>query len=278
MKKNNFYKILVLLVIPVLLDSCFSDPGTDIRLTNAAVIEINEATTAGGADVSKSYPRVPGGPVTLKDSIRVNLVGPQRSSDTNVSFVVDPTSTAVVGTHYNMISTGSIVIPANKSFGFIYFNVRPQNINAGEIWKLKINLTAADVAISSLFNTFTRSIRITCSYARSSFVGNYSALEPGYGTYDVTMTADPTDLNTVIVTNFWDEGAAIKYVFSANGTISIPLQNFTAASSGSQFSVTTQATGTSYDACTGRFIVPYIVRTVPGGATADTNTHTFTKR
>jgi hypothetical protein len=279
MKKSNLFKIVVALVVPMLLNACFSDPGTDIKLTNVAVVEIDQATTSGGADVSKSYSRVPGGPTLVKDSIRVNLVGPQRASDTNVSFAIDPTSTAVAGTHYSLISTGSIVIPAKKSFGFIYFNVRPQNINAGEIWKMKVNLTTADVPVNANYATFTRSIRISCSYARSSFVGPYKCLEPGYATYDVTITADATDPNTVINSNFWDVGASIKYVFNAAGTVSIPLQTFTANSGNGNepHSVVSQATGTSFDACTGRFVVPYTVKRVGSGLTVDTNTHTFTK-
>jgi hypothetical protein len=280
MKKSNLFKIVVALVVPMLLNACFSDPGTDIKLTNVAVVEIDQATTSGGADVSKSYSRVPGGPTLVKDSIRVNLVGPQRASDTNVSFAIDPTSTAVAGTHYSLISTGSIVIPAKKSFGFIYFNVRPQNINAGEIWKMKVNLTTADVPVNANYATFTRSIRITCSYLRSSFVGAYKCLEPGYGTYDVTMTADATDPNTVINSNFWDAGGvSIKYVFNAAGTISIPLQTFTSniGAGPESLTVQSQSTGTSFDACTGRFVVPYIVKRVSSGATIDSNTHTFTK-
>jgi len=279
MKKSNLFKIVVALVVPMLLNACFSDPGTDIKLKNVAVVEINEATTSGGADVSKSYQRIPGGPTLVKDSIRVNLVGPQRSSEINVSFAIDPTSTAVAGTHYALISQASIKIPANKSFGFIYFNVLPQNINAGEIWKMKVNLTTADVPVNANYSTFTRSIRISCSYLRSSFVGPYKCLEPGYGTYNVTLTADATDPNTVINSNFWDVGASIKYVFNAAGTVSIPLQTFiTNIGAGNEsLTVQSQATGTSFDACTGRFVVPYIVRRVSSGATIETNTHTFTK-
>jgi hypothetical protein len=281
MRKSNLFKIVVALVVPMLLNACFSDPGTDIKLTNIAVVEIDQATTSGGADLSKSYQRIPGGPTLIKDSIRVNLVGPQRATEINVSFAIDPTSTAVAGIHYSLISQTSIKIPANASFGFIYFNVLPQNINPNEIWKMKVNLTTADVPVNPNFATFTRSIRISCSYLRSSFVGPYRCLEPGYATYNVTITDDPTNLNGVVNSNFWDVGASIKYVFNgATGTVSIPLQTFQADITGGgpeALTVESQATGSSFDACTGKFIVPYIVKRVSSGATIDSNTHTFTK-
>ncbi|NOS94322.1 MAG: hypothetical protein HOP30_20605 [Cyclobacteriaceae bacterium] len=273
MKKSNLFHILAWLVIPVLLNSCFSDPGTDIKLTSVSNVEISEATTSAGLDVSKSYDKIPGGPVDIKDSIRVNLVGAQRASATNVSFTIDPTSTAVAGLHYDMISQASISIPAKSSFGYIYFTVHPQVLNPGEVFKLKINLTTADVPVSVNFGKFTRSIRISCPFLRASFLGAYKCLEPSYGTYDVNISADAVDPFTVINSNFWDAGASIKYVFTANGSVSIPLQTFTA---GATYTVQSQ-TGTSYDACIGKFIVPYIVKNATTGATVDINTHTFTK-
>lgn len=52
-------------------------------------------------------------------TLRVNLVGAQRSTATDFTFkVVDTETTAVVGTHYTALSgTGSIA--ANSSFGYI---------------------------------------------------------------------------------------------------------------------------------------------------------------
>lgn len=281
MKKYRIYSLALAIGISLILYSCFSDPGTDIKLTGSAVVEINEATTSGGAEVSKSYQRIPGGPTTIKDSIRVNLVGAQRSTDTNVSFVIDPTSTAVAGTHYTLITTGSLVIPAKKNFGFIYFNVLPQKINVGEVWKLKVNLTTADVPVSVNYGTFTRSIRISCPFLRASFLGNYKCDEPGYKVYNVVFTADGSDPNTVINSNFYDVNVAIKYVFSpTSSAVTIPLQTFSTdliSGVNEAWTVQSAATGSSYDACTGRFIVPFIVKRVSNGNTIDTNTHTFFK-
>jgi hypothetical protein len=260
------------------VSACYDDPGTDILLNNVAVLEINEATTATGLDLSKSYNRITDGK-RIKDSIRVNLVGPQRSTPINVTFAIDPASTAVAGTHYAMITTGSVTIPANSSFGFIYFEVIDDNILPGEIWKLKFSLTGNDgnATISSLYGVFTRSIRTLCAFNRANFVGTYSTNEPGYGTYDNTSVADPTDANIIIVNNFWDFGGTVKYVFNpATNAVTVPTQDVVMG--GTTYVVAAGATAGTYDACTYSFVVPYTVRLKSTNALQDSNTHTYTKK
>jgi len=63
--------------------------------------------------------------------IRVNLVGAQRSSDTNFTYqVVGSESTAVAGTHYTAPS-GTGTIPANSSFGIITINILNPGASTG---------------------------------------------------------------------------------------------------------------------------------------------------
>ncbi|MGB8193438.1 MAG: DUF4843 domain-containing protein [Chitinophagaceae bacterium] len=51
--------------------------------------------------------------------IRVNLVGPQRNTPTEITYQVLPTvTTAVAGTHYTALP-GTLTIPANASFADI---------------------------------------------------------------------------------------------------------------------------------------------------------------
>lgn len=272
------YKLFMFVGLLAFVSACYDDPGTDILLNNVAVLEINEATTATGLDLSKSYNRITDGK-RIKDSIRVNLVGPQRSTPINVTFAIDPASTAVAGTHYAMITTGSVTIPANSSFGFIYFEVIDDNILPGEIWKLKFSLTGNDgnATISSLYGVFTRSIRTLCAFNRANFVGTYSTNEPGYGTYDNTSVADPTDANTIIVNNFWDFGGTVKYVFNpATNAVTVPTQDVVMG--GTTYVVAAGATAGTYDACTYSFVVPYTVRLKSTNALQDSNTHTYTKK
>src|SRR6476619_3108985 len=55
--------------------------------------------------------------------LRVNLVGAQRNTATDVTYTVDQTaSTAVAGTHYAPLS-GTVTIPANSSFGYINIQI-----------------------------------------------------------------------------------------------------------------------------------------------------------
>lgn len=277
MKMKAIYKLFMFAGLLAFASACFDDPGTDILLDDVAVVEIQEATTATGLDISKSYNRVTDGN-NIKDSIRVNLVGPQRGSATNVTFTVDATSTAVAGTHYNLITSGTVTIPANASYGFIYFEVIDDNIAPGEIWKLKFNLTGGDgVTISSKYGVFTRSIRTLCAFNRANFVGTYDTNEPGYGNYDNVSSADVGDPNAIIVNNFWDFGGTVKYVFNpTTNAVTIPTQDVVMG--GVTYVVAAGATPGTYDACTYSFVVPYTVRLKSTNALQDTNTHTYTKK
>jgi hypothetical protein len=279
MKMKTIYKIFTFVALLAVVSACFDDPGTDLLLDNVAVIEINEATTAGGLDVSKSYDRITDGK-RIKDSIRVNLVGPQLSTPITVNFAVDPSSTAVAGTHYALITTSSVTIPANSSFGFIYFEVIDDNVLPGEIWKLKINLTSSDAntTISSKYGVFTRSIRTLCAFKRSNFVGTFSTIEPGYSgsPYDNVAIVDPTDANGIIIDNFWDFGGVVKYSFNASST-AVTLASQDVVMGGTTYVVAGSSPAT-YDACTYTFVVPYTVRLKSTNALQDSNTHTFTKK
>lgn len=260
--------------------SCFDDPGTDIVL-QGAFVEIQEATTSAGLSVSKSYNRLNDG-IAKKDSIRINLVGAQRSTPVTVNFAINTASTAVAGVHYTMVTTGtSVTIPANSSFAYIRFNVIADNINPGEVWNLQFDLTGVDsgITLSENYKTFTRQIRTLCPFNRSNFLGAYNCDEPGYAVYDVTFGTD-ADPNTIVSNNFWDVGAVVKYVFNpASNTLVIQTTTFTANIGAGPESFTVSANGTAtYDACTYSFIVPYRVVRVSNSSTIDTNTHTFTKK
>jgi hypothetical protein len=281
MKMKSIYKLFMFVGLLTFVSACYDDPGTDVLLDNVAVLEINEATTATGLDISKSYNRTTDGK-RIKDSIRVNLVGPQRTTPINVTFAIDPASTAVAGTHYALITSGSVTIPANSSFGFIYFEIIDDNILPGETWKLKFSLTGGDgdVTVSSKYGVFTRSIRTLCAFNRANFVGVYNTNEPGYGTYNNTSSADATDANTIVINNFWDAGVSVKFTFNpATNAVTMASTTFTADLGAGSEQWTASANGAAtYDACLYSFVVPYKVVRVSSGATIETNTHTYTKK
>ena len=154
MKKLMLYGLLSLTLL-----SCFDDSGLDI-LFEDSFVEIDEATTSSGLAITKIYTRVINS-AGIRDSLRVNLVGPQRSTDVSITFAVDASSTAVAGTHYQFITTGnSVVIPANSSYGYIKFFVLDDNIAPSTTTQnLRINLTGGDVPASVNYSNFTRRIR-----------------------------------------------------------------------------------------------------------------------
>jgi len=74
---------------------------------------------------------------------RVNLVGPQASTDRTINYtVVQSESTAVQGTHYT--TPGTLVIPANSSFGELTINVLNPGVSSPTPVILVIELTGND--------------------------------------------------------------------------------------------------------------------------------------
>jgi hypothetical protein len=132
---------IIAITVMIFLSSCVKN-----RLTTwtGTVIEFDAATWNANA-AGRTYPiltRVPAYGVTTSTStsttaltrttapfqLRVNLVGPQSSTDIPVAYrVVDAESTAVGGVHYSAF-TGNTIIPANSSFGYI--TVTPLNPGA----------------------------------------------------------------------------------------------------------------------------------------------------
>lgn len=280
MKKNKTLSIFASLFVAIVMVSCFEDPGTDF-LFEGSFLEINEATTTAGADVGKAYERLNNGS-TKRDSIRINLAGSHRSTPITVNFTIDATSTAVAGVHYNLITTGgSVTIPANESYAYVYFEVLPDNIEPGEVWKLKFNLTGSsqsDIELSENFKSFTRSIRILCPFIRSNFIGTFSVVEPGYsGSPYTTVASVDTDANSIVINNFWDFGGVVKYTFNpATTAVTLPTQDV--VMDGVTYVVAQGPGNATYDACGLTFVVPYTVRLKSTNALQDTNTHTFTKQ
>jgi hypothetical protein len=81
--------------------------------------------------------------------LRVNLVGPQKSTDQTFNLRVVPgESTAVEGTHYAPIAATG-VIPANSSFGYVTVNILNPGASTGSKI-LVLELTSNDVLQASV--------------------------------------------------------------------------------------------------------------------------------
>ncbi len=99
-----------------------------------------------------------------RDSILVQLVGPQRSTPTTVSYTVNPSSTAVEGTNYSIIGTkGSVTIPANSSNAYVVVQFLlgiPSTAPTNQTVNLSMTLTGSDGMLpSENYKTFTFTIR-----------------------------------------------------------------------------------------------------------------------
>lgn len=119
------------------LSSCFEE---NEPLWTETVVEFDAAVNNAKTG-TLSYPRLtrvpkPGksvvstgasaDPVITRTSgqiqFRVNLVGPHRAEDTTLEYMVYASeTTAVQGVHFNV--SGSFVVPANESYGFITVDV-----------------------------------------------------------------------------------------------------------------------------------------------------------
>src|SRR5688572_557159 len=161
MKKYSLY-ILALTAVLV-FSSCIKQ--IDKRFSGDTVIEfdatvLNSATTPYTYHVATRTPPY-GIPTTTANStaitrtlstpvkLRVNLVGPQRSTDETISYrvvtnvtPVAPNALAVQGTHF---TTGtSFVIPANSSFGEIIINIVNPGVSSSTPREVHLELLGND--------------------------------------------------------------------------------------------------------------------------------------
>jgi len=143
MKKEIYFKLIVLFVIGLSFASCVEDQ-IDRTYTGPSVVEFKNAylerqSILGSANLALIAPYIVTGEntslnsltvrelgVTYTDSILVQLVGPISNQDVELDFVVDESSTAVEGVSYTILDRGpegKVVIPAGESKGYIVFDV-----------------------------------------------------------------------------------------------------------------------------------------------------------
>ncbi len=176
--KNNIKNIIAVICCVGLLSSCIKE--VDKTFKGETVVEI-DATVLNSSNSVAGYPvisRIPvaGRPATTADStlrrlngrnieIRLNLVGPQSTSDRTIGYKIISTSplttfafpatasgqtptaaaatlnvlSAVIGTHVGTLS-GVCTIPAGSSFGIINVEVLRGTATAGQARFIGIQL------------------------------------------------------------------------------------------------------------------------------------------
>jgi hypothetical protein len=154
MKKtmNRIFNIaIIFLTTAIFLTSCVKDT-TNTTYTGSDLLEFaNPNYIAPLNPIAKTITTTS---ITTPraDSMYIQLVGPQRSTATNVTFAVDAASTAVAGTDYTIVTPSPIVIPAFTSG----VKVRVTVSKVTSTKRLIFNITGGDNAkISENFKTFT---------------------------------------------------------------------------------------------------------------------------
>lgn len=103
--------------------------------------------------------------------IVVQLIAAQKSSPVSYTFEIDPSSTAIAGTHY-VVNGTTASIEANTSTATLPIQILPDNINPGDVWTLGVKLTGSDLQLASE-NVVNFRIQVTCPSALAGVV-NYS--------------------------------------------------------------------------------------------------------
>ncbi|MEO1055034.1 MAG: hypothetical protein AAFX87_30650 [Bacteroidota bacterium] len=118
----------------------------DNSYSGPPVVEFQRSITGVTAQYSS-------GVGTVIDTAIVQLVGPHQTSDMNLTFSVENSSSAVEGTHFNLLSPGTFVIEQGSSFGYIRFEVLTDNVTSGENFQLDLTLTGGDLDVSENYKT-----------------------------------------------------------------------------------------------------------------------------
>ncbi len=162
-------KLLTIFSIALLIFSCeefsdgiYSGPDQIAFARTSAVGLYLEEPTAGDDDL---------------DSLEIQLIGAQSSSDITFDFELDATNEAVEGVHIDFVTTGGTgTIPANSSVGYIYFRVISDNFSPSDEIDLVINLTGSSVSVAGNFTQMSKSLSITCE---SDIAGDYNFTSTG---------------------------------------------------------------------------------------------------
>jgi len=148
-KFRNLYKAVVVVFLIVCLTGCVKDT-TNTTYAGPDLVEFANPNYI--APLNPTAKTVATTNTPKNDSMYIQLVGPQRSTGTNVTFAVDAASTAVAGTDYSLITPSPVEIAANTSGAKV--RVVLNKVTAQK--KLIINLTGGDkVTPSANFKTFT---------------------------------------------------------------------------------------------------------------------------
>jgi hypothetical protein len=118
---KGILNILGIVAVTLGLMSCFENPN--LVYDKGTVVEFNTAVITAPA-AGRTFPLIAVNNGAGELQQRVNLVGPQRPAESTVRVSVDKANTtAVEGTHFRIVSSNGVVIPANNSFGNLVIEI-----------------------------------------------------------------------------------------------------------------------------------------------------------
>jgi len=149
MKKSS-YSFLVMLAIGVISMTACTKDLTKTIYSGPDVVEFANPATGS---LTRTLTVPTGG--SLADSILVQLVGPQRTTATTVTFAVDAAST-ILSSEYTITSPSPVTIAANSSSAWVKFRFNKPPASR----TLRVTLTGGDkVGVSENWKTFVYTVR-----------------------------------------------------------------------------------------------------------------------
>ncbi|GMQ29339.1 DUF4843 domain-containing protein [Algoriphagus confluentis] len=119
---------LLTLALVLVFSSCIEQ---NYPLWEGALVEFQDAVVRTPA-AGQTYPRITVANTVGSVSLQVNLVAAQRSVDETITYtVVAEGTTAVSGTDYT--TSGTLVIPANSSFGTLTVTIPDTGAIGGSV-------------------------------------------------------------------------------------------------------------------------------------------------
>ncbi|MBT0811977.1 DUF4843 domain-containing protein [Litoribacter ruber] len=116
------------LVMVFVFGSCIEQ---NYPIWDGAEVEFQDAVTRAPA-AGQTFPRIAVQNTVGTVNLQVNLVSAQRTSDETITYnIVGDGTSAVAGTHYN--ASGSLVIPANSSFGELEVEILDTGVGTGVV-------------------------------------------------------------------------------------------------------------------------------------------------
>ena len=171
MKKIISY-ITIIFAVCIMLTGCLPEKDdtrlvykgpTQVEFKNFTAGQLSAVLTAKGistaaADAQTDTSHTALINVRANDSLLVQLVGPQRTTPTIVTYAIRAASTAVEGTHFNFnpVAARTVTIPANSSSVYIIVNPIPNSVPVvGQSVTLIVDLIGApNTTVSHNFKSF----------------------------------------------------------------------------------------------------------------------------